>query len=48
MALNLTKRSELTRRLTANEVDQNFTDIENAINNGSNAYQVIVCDVSQR
>jgi len=47
MALDLTKRSELTRRLTANEVDQNFTDIENAINNGSNAYQVIVCDVSQ-
>ncbi len=37
MALDLTKRSELNRQLLRSEVDQNWTDIENAINNGTNA-----------
>lgn len=32
MALNLTKRSELTRALTKNELDQNFQDIEDEVN----------------
>ena len=32
MALDLTKRNELTRRLTSNEVDANFTAIEDAVN----------------
>lgn len=36
MALDLTKRSELNRQLLRSEVDQNWTDIENAINDGTN------------
>ena len=37
MALDLTKRSELNRQLLRSEVDQNWTDIENAINDGTNS-----------
>ena len=35
MSLNLNLRSQLGRKLTINELDDNFSNIENAINNGS-------------
>ena len=38
MALDLTKRSELSQALTHNQVDANWTAIEAAINSGTNLY----------
>ena len=35
MALDLTKRNELTRRLTSNEIDDNWEAIEDAVNDFS-------------
>lgn len=35
MSLNLNLRSQLGRKLSINELDDNFSNIENAINNGS-------------
>jgi hypothetical protein len=41
MSLNLNLRSQLGRKLTINELDDNFSNIENAINNGSSTqYEV--------
>ena len=41
MSLNLNLRSQLGRKLTINELDDNFYNIENAINNGSSSqYEV--------
>jgi hypothetical protein len=37
MSLNLNLRSQLGRKLTINELDDNFSNIENAINNGSSS-----------
>ena len=41
MSLNLNLRSQLGRKLSINELDDNFSNIENAINNGSSTqYEV--------
>jgi len=37
MSLNLNLRSQLGRKLSINELDDNFSNIENAINNGSSS-----------
>ena len=37
MSLNLNLRSQLGRKLTINELDDNFSNIENAINSGSSS-----------
>lgn len=46
MALDLKKRSESSGALTFAQVDQNWTDIEDAINDGDNLFQVLERAVS--